>query len=219
MLQMILDMGILDLFWGIPFSCLSILAMIYFVDALCRIRDTRKAFKSHKTERKRISCYLKSGNMNAAAGLISSSNDPVIGASAAVLDASVKGELTDYSALRGAVKDVVNDILKVPYELFFDYFSAVILSIGFTGTLLSFFYTLINFNSDAGGFYQLFQFLAVGIRSSLFCASSAILMSTCHVWIKKKLEAEREMFINEDFYKNLICVISRPSGETGKTTK
>ncbi|MBC8550437.1 MAG: hypothetical protein H8D23_12400 [Candidatus Brocadiales bacterium] len=214
----ILNMGLLDICWGVPFLCLSILAMTCFFDSLFKINIITKTIKSNKKERDRLSCYLKAGNLADAERLINSSSDPVVSASASVLNAGVQKRFDDYGALKQDVKDVLNDILNVPHELVFEYFGTVILTIGFSGTLLSFFYTLINFDSNVNGFSQLFGFLAVGIKSSLICASSAILMTTGHVRLKKKMEIEREVLIGEDFYKNLICVVSHSLAETNKTT-
>lgn len=211
----ILKMAPLDLFWGIPFLFLSILVMTRFFDALFRIRHIAQTIKSHKKERDSLSNYLKSGNLVGASKIIDSSKDPLIHYSASVLNAYLHNRINDYGALRKDVKDVLNGILKVPHELIFEYFCTVILTIGFAGTLLSFFCMLINFDSN-GGFSLLFAFLAVGIKSSLFSASSAILMTTGHVWLRKKVEAEKEMLINEDFYKNLIWISNSPSAETNE---
>jgi hypothetical protein len=214
----ILTMGLLDIFWGVPFLCLTVLAMTCFFDALFKINITTKLIETNKKERDLLSRYLKAGKLADAEYLINSSSDPIVRASASVLNAGVQKRLDDYGALKNDVKDVLNSILNVPHELIFEYFGTVILTIGFSGTLLSFFYTLINFDSNVNGFSQLFGFLAVGIKSSLICASSAILMTSGHVRLRKKMEVERERLTNEDFYKNLICVVSSPLPESNKTS-
>jgi hypothetical protein len=218
MLQ-ILNMGLLDIFWGVPFLCLSILAMTCFFDALLRIHNITKTIEFHKKERDQISNYLKSGNLVDAGKIIDSTRDPIVRASASVLNASVKNRFNDYDALKDDIRDSLNSILKVPHELIFDYFCTVILTVGFGGTILSFFHLLANFNINTSDFSQLFRYLAVGIKSSFFGAIASILMHTGYVWLKKTVEVENERFVNEDFHKNLVCAISRPSAETSKTTK
>lgn len=214
----ILNMGLLDICWGVPFLCLSILVMTCFFDALFRIRHITQTVESHKKERDLISSYLRSGNMIDAGKLIDSSRDPVVSASVSVLNAGVKKRFHDYGALKEEIKDVLNGILKVPHELIFDYFCAVILTVGFGGTTLSFFYLLANFDINTSDFSQLFRYLAVGIKSSFFGAIASILMSTGHVWLKKKVEAEKEMLINEDFHKNLIWIINSSLTEANGQT-
>jgi hypothetical protein len=214
----ILNMGLLDICWGVPFLCLSILAMTCFFDALFRIRNITQTIEFHKKERDRISHYLKSGNMIDAGKLIDSSSDPVVSASASVLNAGVQKRFNDYGALKEEIKDVLNGILKVPHELIFDYFCTVILTVGFGGTTLSFFHLLANFDINTSDFSQLFRYLAVGIKSSFFGAIASILMSTGHVWLRKKVEAEKEALINEDFHKNLIWIINSSLTEVNGQT-
>lgn len=214
----ILNMGLLDICWGVPFLCLSILAMTCFFDALFRIHNITQTIESHKKERYLIASYLRSGNLVDAGKLIDSSRDPVVSASASVLSAGVQKRFDDYGALRQEIKDVLNGIFKVPHELIFNYFCTVILTVGFGGTTLSFFYLLANFDINTSDFSQLFRYLSVGIKSSFFGVVASILMTTGHVWLMKKVEAEKEMLINEDFHKNLIWISNSSLSEVNKPT-
>jgi len=217
MLQ-ILHMGILDICWSVPFLCLSILAMTRFFDALFRIRHITQTIESHKKGRDLISSHLISGNLVDAGRLIDSSRDPVVSALASVLNAGVQKRFNDYGALKEEVKDVLNRILKVPHELIFDYFCAVILTIGFGGTTFSFFHLLANFDINTSDFSQLFRYLSVGIKSSFFGVVASILMTTGHVWLKKIVEVEKVKFMNEDFHQNLIWLSNGSLTETNKLT-
>jgi len=216
----ILNMGLLDICWGVPFLCLSILAMTCFFDALFRVRHITRTIRSHKRERELISHCLKSGKPVDAGRLVSSSRDPVVSASASVLNAYLHNRSNDYGALKEEVKDILNGTLKVPHELIFNYFCTVILTIGFGGTTLSFFYLLANFDINTSDFSQLFRYLSVGIKSSFFGVVASISMTTGHVWLKKIVEAEKAKFMNEDFHQNLIWLSNTSPVETqGQTIR
>jgi len=128
---------------------------------------------------------LKSGKTVDAGRLISSTRDPVLSASSSVLNAYLHNRSNDYGALKKEIKDILNSTLKVPHELVFNYFCTVILTIGFGGTTLSFFYLLANFDINTSDFSQLFRYLSVGIKSSFFGVVASISMTTGHVWLEK----------------------------------
>ena len=214
----ILNMGLLDICWGVPFLCLSILAMTCFFDALFRIRQITRTIRSHKRDRELLSHCLKSGKTVDAGRLISSTRDPVLSASSSVLNAYLHNRSNDYGALKKEIKDILNSTLKVPHELVFNYFCTVILTIGFGGTTLSFFYLLANFDINTSDFSQLFRYLSVGIKSSFFGVVASISMTTGHVWLEKIVEAEKAKFVNEDFHQNLIWLSnSSPTETKGRT--
>src|SRR3972149_5109507 len=154
----ILNMGLLDIFWGVPFLCLSILAMTCFFDALSTIHNITQTIELHKGERDRLSDYLKSGNIVGASKIIDSSKDPLITSMASVLNACVQNRLKEYGALKSEIRGSLNGLLKVPHELIYNYFCDVILTIGFGGTLLSFFHLLADFDINTNDFSQLFRF-------------------------------------------------------------
>lgn len=214
----ILNMGLLDIFWGVPFLCLSILAMTYFFDALFKVYNITNKIECHKKDRTLLSYHLRSGNLANAIEIIDSSKDPFIHSSASVLNAYLHNRINDYGALKEGIRDGLNGILKVPHELIFNYFCTVILTVGFGGTTLSFFHLLANFDINTSDFSQLFRYLSVGIKSSFFGVIASILMSTGHVWLEKKVEVEKERLTNEDFHQNLIWIFNSPSAETNEQT-
>ncbi len=198
----ILKMGTLDLFWGIPFLFLSILAMTYFLDALFKVYSVTGKIVAHKKDRYLLSYHLKSGNMSNARKIITSSKDPLILSSATILNACVQSRYRNYDTLRKEIKDNLNGLLKIPHEGFFNYFCGVILLVAYAGTLLSFFFLLNNFDIDTNDFSELFKYMAVGIKSSIFGVGASALMSTGYAWLEKI--AEKTKFIREEFCQNLI---------------
>lgn len=212
----ILKMSSLDLFWGIPFLCLSIMAMTCYFDSLFKVLNITARIESHKKERSRFSNYFRSGSIANPGEIIDSSRDPVICASASVLSACAQNRLKDYGTLKSEVRDSLNSLLKVPHEGVFSFFCGVILSIGFGGTTFSFFHLLANFDINTSDFSQLFRYLSVGIKSSFFGVVASILMSSGHVWLEKKVEGVKEKFIREDFYQNLIWIFNNSTVETNK---
>lgn len=213
----ILNMGLLDICWGVPFLYLSIVAMINYFDSKLRIRNVAKAIAYHKSNRDKISSCMKTGDLTSAEVLINTTSDPLIKDSGSVLKESLKSRFEDYGALKDEMKESVDNLLKVPHSTSLDEFAAVILVLGFSGTLLSFFYTLINFDMNNEGFLQLFTYLAVGIKSSFFAACASGLMGSLHARLREKVEAEKKMLNKETFYKDLIYFISHPPSK--KTTR
>ena len=200
MLQ-ILKMGTLDLFWGIPFLCLSILAMTYFIDALFKVSAISRGVISYKKDRTLLSYHLKSGNISNVRKIITSSKDPLIISSTSILNAYVQNRLKDFDTLRNEIKDNVNGFSRIPHEGFFNYFCGVILLIAYAGTLLSFFFLLNNFDINTNDFSELFKYMAVGIKSSIFGVGASALMSTGHTLLERI--AEKTKFICEEYCQNL----------------
>ena len=212
----ILKMSSLDLFWGVPFLCLSIMAMTCYLDALFKVLNITARIESHKKERSCFLKYFRSGRIVNPKEVIDSSQDPVICASASVINACAQNRIKDYSVLKSDIRDSLNSLLKVPHEGIFSFFCGVILSLGFGGTTFSFFHLLANFDINTSDFSQLFRYLSVGIKSSFFGVVASILMSSGHVWLEKKVEGAKEKFIHEDFYQNLIWIFNNSTAETNK---
>ena len=213
----ILNMGILDLAWGIPFLFMCYVAMTKYFDSRQRIRNLAKNITRYKSNRDKISGYLSTGDLESAEKLVMSTNDPLIKASVSVLKEGLKSRFDDYGALKDDINKNVDNLLKVPHTSVFENFAATILVIGFAGTLWSFFYTLINFDASKG-FQQLFFYLAVGIKSSFFAACASGLMGSYYARLKIKVEHEIEKFKEEVFYKNLIYFVTHPPSRNPKTT-
>jgi len=212
----ILKMSTLDLFWGVPFLCLSIMAMTCYFDAMLKVFNITSRIESHRKERSRLSNYFKSGKKIDTERMIDSSRDPVICASSSVLTACAENRLKDYGTLKSEIRDNLDSLLKVPHEGVFNFFCGVILSIGFGGTTFSFFHLLANFDINTSDFSQLFRYLSIGIKSSFFGVVASILMSTGHVWLEKKIEEAKERFTHEKFYQNLIWVFNNSTSEMSK---
>ena len=215
MLQ-ILKMSSLDLFWGIPFLYLSILATTYFLDALFKVYDITGKIATHKQDRYDLTNHLKSGNMSDARKIITSSKDPMILSSGSILNSYIQNRFKDVDTLRNEIKDNLDGLLKIPHEGFFNYFCGVILLVAYAGTLLSFFFLLNNFDINTNDFSELFKYMAVGIKSSIFGVAASALMSTGHVWLEKIIE--RKDFMREEFYQNLMEIFCNTLDETQGNT-
>lgn len=216
MLHQILKMGALDLFWGVPFLFLSIQAMTYFIDALFKVSAISRRIISDKKDRTLLFYHLKSGNMSNVKKIITSSKDPLILSSASILNAYVQNRVKDFDTLKNEIKDNLNELLKIPHEGFFNYFCGVILLIAYAGTLLSFFFLLNNFDINTNDFSELFKYMAVGIKSSIFGVAASALMSTGHVWLEKM--AEKTKFTREEFYQNLMEIFNNSLTEIQSNT-
>ena len=213
----ILNMGLLDLAWGIPFLFMCYVAMTRYFDSRQRIRNLAKNITRYKSSRDKISGYLSTGDLESAERLILSTNDPLIKTSVSVLKEGLKSRFYDYGALKDDINENVDNLLKVPHASVFENFGATILVIGFAGTLWSFFYTLTNFDASKG-FQQLFFYLAVGIKSSFFAACASGLMGSYYAGLKMKVEHETVKFKEEMFYKDLIYFVTHPPSRNHKTT-
>ena len=210
MLQ-ILKMGTLDLFWGIPFFFLSILAMTYFLDSLFKLYAVTGKIATNKKDRNLLSYHLKSGNMSDARKIITSSKDPMILSSGSILNSYIQNRFKDVDTLRNEIKENLDGLLKIPHEGFFNYFCGVILLVAYAGTLLSFFFLLNNFDINTNDFSELFKYMAVGIKSSIFGVAASALMSTGHAWLEKI--TEKTSFVREEFYRNLVEVFNSSLAE------
>ena len=205
-----------EIFSVVPFLLLSILAMTYFIDALFKVYAVTGKIAAHKKDRYLLSYHLKSGNMSNVRKIITSSKDPLILSSTSILNAYVQNRFKDFDTLRNEIKDNLNGFLKIPHEGFFNYFCGVIMLIAYAGTLLSFFFLLNNFDINTNDFSELFKYMAVGIKSSIFGVGASALMSTGHVWLEKI--AEKTKFEREEFYQNLMEIFNNSLAETHGNT-
>ena len=215
MLQ-ILKMGTLDLFWGIPFFFLSVLAMTYFLDSLFKLYAVTGKIATNKKDRNLLSYHLNSGNMSDARKIITSSKDPMILSSGSILNSYIQNRFKDVDTLRNEIKDNLDGLLKIPHEGFFNYFCGVILLVAYAGTLLSFFFLLNNFDINTNDFSELFKYMAVGIKSSIFGVAASALMSTGHVCLEKI--TEKTEFMREEFCQNLMEIFNNSLAEIPANT-
>ena len=210
-MSQILKMGTLDLFWGIPFLFLSILAMTYFLDALFKVYAVTGKIATHRKDRNLLSYHLESGDISFARKIISSSKDPMILSTGSILNSYVQNRFKDVDTLKNEIKDNLDGLFKIPHEGFFNYFCGVILLVAYAGTLLSFFFLLNNFDINTNDFSELFKYMAVGIKSSIFGVAASALMSTGHVWLEKITE-ETEV-VRDEFCQNIMEIFNNSLAE------
>lgn len=219
-MQQFLQLSKIDIFWFIPFLVLSFIAAVLFFDAYFQIylraKDgSRKLFLErivHGCDLEEVR-KMRDPLIRAVASLFPFKNDddslPDACSFAAPLQAGqVSAEEGDAScSVRRKIKDSLHSLIttRLPHENFFNYYCGVIMLIAYLGTLISMFFLLSNFNIQVSDFSDLFKFMGVGIKSSLFGVAASAIMSTGIIYLEKLMERRKE--IVEDFGKELIRTI------------
>lgn len=197
--QQLLEFHSIDIIWGVPWLCLSILAMKYFFDAAFEIY-----FKTSSNERGLLLDYLGKRNTLGVKEILEGSKDILIRSIAPLMPPNHSVSEMDSVSLKSKIKDSLQGYLdtNVPHENFFHFYKEVILLISYGGNLISAIYLLNTFDINNSVFSDVFRICSIGLKSSLLGVGASAAMASGGIYLKKMMERRRG--VAEDFCENLI---------------
>lgn len=202
-IEQLLEFHSIDLIWGVPYLCLSVLAVKYFFDAAFEIY-----FKANSSERGLLLNYLGARNLSGANEIMKGSKDFLIRSVAPFFAINHPVSANNAVSLKSKIEDRLQRLLQenVPHEDYFHFYREVILLLSYGGNLISAIFLLNTFDIKNSVFSDVFKIMSIGLKASLMGVGASAVMSSANIYLRKLMERRRG--VAKDFYESLISMIN-----------